>query len=109
MYKPYKQTNRWKFCLYYFHHCCAYCGKPLGNKATIDHLVPRSEGGTLSYGNVIPACRNCNCTRGNKPFTMVPCSIDRIKNIRRYLRICGAMPNTNRVLREIFREEKNIS
>lgn len=41
---------------------CAYCGEvaPL----TRDHIVPLSRGGRHSIGNLIPACRRCNGSKG---------------------------------------------
>ena len=42
---------------------CAYCGKEAD---TIDHIQPRSKGGTHTWGNVIAACRKCNSKKGNK-------------------------------------------
>lgn len=44
-------------------HCCAYCG---GYATTIDHLVPRSRGGTWSWQNCVSACRRCNERKGNR-------------------------------------------
>lgn len=40
--------------------CCAYCGRPFGEKAEAEHIVPRSRGGTDMPENIIPACRSCN-------------------------------------------------
>lgn len=36
---------------------CQYCGHPAEN---VDHIVPRSRGGTHTWGNVVAACRRCN-------------------------------------------------
>lgn len=36
---------------------CAYCG---GYAASIDHVIPRSRGGTHTWENVVAACRRCN-------------------------------------------------
>ncbi|WP_434475185.1 RNA-guided endonuclease IscB [Fervidobacterium islandicum] len=44
---------------------CAYCGRsdvPL----EIDHIVPRSRGGTDRVSNLTLACRECNQKKGNK-------------------------------------------
>ncbi|HZQ29046.1 MAG TPA: HNH endonuclease [Acidimicrobiales bacterium] len=38
-------------------HVCQYCGSPAEN---IDHVVPRSKGGTHTWDNVVAACRPCN-------------------------------------------------
>jgi 5-methylcytosine-specific restriction endonuclease McrA len=44
-------------------HRCAYCG---GHATTIDHLVPRSRGGTWSWLNTVAACSRCNHRKGNR-------------------------------------------
>jgi 5-methylcytosine-specific restriction endonuclease McrA len=42
---------------------CVYCG----NSATsIDHVVPRSRGGTHTWDNVVAACRRCNHTKADR-------------------------------------------
>jgi 5-methylcytosine-specific restriction endonuclease McrA len=38
-------------------HRCQYCGAQAEN---IDHVIPRSRGGTHSWENVVAACRRCN-------------------------------------------------
>lgn len=43
---------------------CAYCGDPDGT--TIDHVIPRSKGGTDDLENLRPACRTCNTSKGTK-------------------------------------------
>jgi hypothetical protein len=45
---------------------CAYCSGPA---TTIDHVVPRSRGGTHSWENVVAACRPCNLAKGNHLLT----------------------------------------
>lgn len=39
----------------------------LPNIATIDHIIPRSEGGTAHIDNVVLACAPCNKRRGARP------------------------------------------
>lgn len=47
---------------------CVYCGTDLHNarpaNVTLDHLLPRCDGGTNEAGNLVTACRRCNCSRG---------------------------------------------
>lgn len=41
-------------------------------RATVDHVVPRSYGGTNAITNLVAACRECNQQRGkqqNNTFT----------------------------------------
>jgi len=48
-----------------FNHKCAYCGKenvPL----EIEHIVPKSRGGSNSVSNLTLSCRECNLKKGNK-------------------------------------------
>ena len=40
---------------------CAYCGKKIEIKnMQIDHLQPKSRGGTDDFENLLPSCRSCN-------------------------------------------------
>lgn len=43
--------------------CCAYCD---ARATTIDHLVPRSRGGTWTWLNTVAACSRCNARKGNR-------------------------------------------
>ncbi|MFD2840105.1 HNH endonuclease [Populibacterium corticicola] len=36
---------------------------------SVDHLIPRSKGGTNDMGNLRPAHQRCNSRRGNRPLT----------------------------------------
>jgi 5-methylcytosine-specific restriction endonuclease McrA len=42
---------------------CQYCGKAAEN---VDHVQPRSKGGTHTWDNVVAACRRCNGRKENK-------------------------------------------
>ena len=46
---------------------CAYCGTDLTAappaRVTLDHLVPRSKGGTHATENLVTACAGCNFRR----------------------------------------------
>ena len=45
---------------------CAYCGNEITiNNMTIDHVIPRSEGGSNSYLNCFPSCSRCNSIKAN--------------------------------------------
>ena len=51
------------------HDPCVWCGefpRP-GEKHTIEHLVPKSEGGKREWHNVVAACSRCNNKRGVMP------------------------------------------
>lgn len=46
---------------------CAYCGCDLSrHTATLDHVVPRSKGGTDSIENLVLACQPCNVQKADK-------------------------------------------
>ena len=46
---------------------CQYCGVSLTNSdASIDHVVPRSQGGTTRWDNVVSACHPCNRKKGGR-------------------------------------------
>ena len=48
-------------------HNCVWCGRFLSfTQATIDHLVPKSKGGSNSGTNLGLACIGCNKRKGNK-------------------------------------------
>ena len=40
-------------------HVCQYCDKPT-KELTLDHILPRSRGGSHEWGNVVSACIRCN-------------------------------------------------
>ncbi|MFG6486420.1 HNH endonuclease [Roseateles sp. BYS78W] len=46
---------------------CAYCGVVLDARMlTIDHIVPASRGGPLSWMNTVAACRACNSRKADR-------------------------------------------
>lgn len=48
-------------------HKCQYCGNTFHpDKLTIDHVVPRSRGGRISWSNCVSACTPCNSRKGSK-------------------------------------------
>ena len=44
-------------------HRCQYCGAAAEN---LDHVVPRSKGGTHTWDNVVAACRPCNTRKEDR-------------------------------------------
>lgn len=49
------------------HGRCAYCGKELKKtEATIDHILPVSQGGETTWENVALSCSKCNCKKDNR-------------------------------------------
>lgn len=47
-------------------YVCQYCGQKIRTSPTIDHIIPKSRGGTFSWTNVVTACIKCNQKKGNK-------------------------------------------
>ena len=43
--------------------CCGYCGK---QATTVEHIVPRVDGGETTWLNTISACLRCNGKKGSK-------------------------------------------
>lgn len=46
-----------------FHNECAYCGWK--HDLTIDHVIPRSKGGSEHINNLVLACLDCNLSKSN--------------------------------------------
>ena len=44
-------------------HRCQYCGLAAEN---IDHVIPRSRGGSHAWDNVVAACRRCNTRKRDR-------------------------------------------
>jgi 5-methylcytosine-specific restriction endonuclease McrA len=47
------------------HYQCQYCGRT-GIKMTIDHVMPRRQGGIFSWDNLVCACHACNAKKGDR-------------------------------------------
>ncbi len=46
---------------------CQYCGTVLASsELTLDHVVPRSRGGTSTWENLVACCHPCNRKKGNR-------------------------------------------
>ena len=49
------------------HYACQYCGlQPGGEELTIDHVIPRSQGGVSTWENCVLACLACNKRKANR-------------------------------------------
>lgn len=55
-----------------FEGLCAYCSEPAD---TLDHVIPVKLSGESARGNLLPACRSCNCRK-------------RTKTIEEFLELC---------------------
>jgi len=48
-------------------HTCQYCGtKKSMQNLSIDHIVPRSQGGITTWDNVVIACKECNAKKADR-------------------------------------------
>jgi 5-methylcytosine-specific restriction endonuclease McrA len=48
-------------------HTCQYCGKRPGTaELTIDHVLPRAQGGQSTWTNCVVACVKCNFRKANR-------------------------------------------
>ena len=45
-------------------HTCQYCGSK--KRLTLDHVLPRSRGGSHTWDNVVAACEPCNHRKGSR-------------------------------------------
>ena len=63
---------------------CMYCGRAA---ESMDHLIPRLRGGPDSADNLIPACRQCNSSKGGRDVLLWAASkgFFPLPVIRRYL------------------------
>ena len=47
-------------------YTCQYCGDMPGrNHLTVDHVIPRSRGGSHDWDNLVTACTRCNQRKGS--------------------------------------------
>ncbi len=70
--KEYQQGELagWQLRSYVFHRDgrkCAYCGTVKAERYELDHIVPRSRGGTNRVSNLVVSCQACNIAKGNMP------------------------------------------
>jgi len=49
------------------HYTCQYCGvQPGAEELTIDHVLPRSQGGASTWDNCVLACVACNSRKADR-------------------------------------------
>jgi 5-methylcytosine-specific restriction endonuclease McrA len=48
-------------------HTCQYCGTTLTtSELTLDHVIPRSQGGKSTWENLVACCYPCNNSKGDR-------------------------------------------
>ena len=58
----------WQLRSYVFHrdgHRCAYCENARAERYELDHVVPKSLGGSDRVSNLVVSCHDCNEAKGN--------------------------------------------
>jgi len=46
---------------------CQYCSKLIQpNDATLDHVIPRNQGGLTTWENIVCCCKRCNRRKGGR-------------------------------------------
>jgi len=70
---------------------CCWCGRPVSifrgrrDSATIEHVTPKSEGGTDDWENLAMSCARCNSNRGSKSAdSFVPPTRDKKRKKKRF-------------------------
>lgn len=49
------------------HNQCQYCGRKfVTSELSLDHVVPRSQGGQTTWENIVCACVDCNVRKGGR-------------------------------------------
>ena len=72
------------------YYTCQYCQCQPGTESlTYDHVIPRAQGGTTCWENIVTACYSCNFKKGNRTPAQanMPLRSNPIKpNIRPFLK-----------------------
>jgi 5-methylcytosine-specific restriction endonuclease McrA len=54
---------------------CQYCGAR--SNLTVDHVIPRSKGGSSNWDNIVASCAPCNRRKGDLPLRQVGMQLQR--------------------------------
>ena len=90
-----------------YNYTCVYCGSR-GGSFELDHVIPRSKGGTNKISNLVLACKECNRKKGksflDEFLATKPGLCQKIKNtISRPLQHAAAVNITNnRLVKELL-------
>ena len=91
-----------------FHYSCAYCGSPPPIELVEEHLVPinRTSAGLHSWGNIVPACKECNRKKRDNPWEQHPeLNAQRREAIKAYIAEYRYSPNVTElsiVLKKLY-------
>lgn len=107
---PTKSKRR--FIMNYWHYRCAYCGR-MYRKLTLDHIIPKQEGGTNAATNLVPACEKCNTLKGAKSLKTFArgnnISSRTLKKIVEYSTLMLKFPTTYETLRIFYAKDSLIT
>lgn len=71
---------------------CQYCGLNLARSdLNLDHVVPRSQGGRSTWGNVVCCCVDCNRRKGGRTPTQARMRLIRQPTKPRWTPILGVL------------------
>ena len=106
----------WQLRSYVFHRDgarCVYCGDAKAERYELDHILPKSRGGTDRVSNLVVSCQQCNIAKGNSSIEEFladrPVRLATVKRIQR-ASLAGAS-QMNIIVPELLRrlEAMNIS
>ncbi len=64
---------------------CQYCGNPVSlSEMTLDHIIPRSQGGRTEWDNVVTACQSCNNIKGDRLLKETPLKLAKSPEVPRF-------------------------
>jgi 5-methylcytosine-specific restriction endonuclease McrA len=70
------------------HYSCQYCGAtPPRANLTMDHVVPKTRGGSTDWENLVCACKECNLRKGSRTPEEASMPLHSIPERPRYLAI----------------------
>ena len=58
-------------------HTCQYCGIK-SVPMTIDHIIPKNNGGVDSWDNLVAACVPCNTKKGNQSLSNIEMKLSKM-------------------------------
>lgn len=84
---------------------CAYCNSILDETATLDHIIPVSEGGETTKDNLVVCCRSCNYKKASRNLLSFIDSIqsdvarDKFKKVlkKQYFEVSSAYMKYNKI------------
>lgn len=58
---------------------CQYCGIKLDKiSITIDHVIPKAQGGRTSWNNCVAACKKCNLKKGPRSLSTTGMKLNKL-------------------------------